>query len=37
MFRISQLYGVSIEQIQVWNNLTDVGVNVGQKIKIMKP
>ncbi len=37
MFRISQIYGVSIEQIQSWNNLTDVGVKMGQKIKIMKP
>ncbi|GAB3780254.1 hypothetical protein GCM10028818_32120 [Spirosoma horti] len=37
MFRISQIYGVTIEQIQTWNNLTDPGVKVGQKIKIMKP
>ncbi len=37
MFRISQIYGVSIEQIQSWNNLTDVGVKMGQKIKIIKP
>ncbi|AKD58358.1 LysM peptidoglycan-binding domain-containing protein [Spirosoma radiotolerans] len=37
MFRISQIYGVTIEQIQTWNNLTDSGVKVGQKIKIMKP
>ena len=37
MFRISQIYGVTIEQIQTWNNLTDAGVKVGQKIKIMKP
>jgi membrane-bound lytic murein transglycosylase D len=37
MFRISQIYGVSIEQIQSWNNLSDSGVKVGQKIKIIKP
>ncbi|MFD2933048.1 LysM peptidoglycan-binding domain-containing protein [Spirosoma flavum] len=37
MFRISKLYGVSIEQIQTWNNLTDIGVKQGQKIKIVKP
>ncbi|MVM31302.1 LysM peptidoglycan-binding domain-containing protein [Spirosoma sp. HMF4905] len=37
MFRISQIYGVSIEQIQAWNNLSDVGVKLGQKIKIVKP
>jgi membrane-bound lytic murein transglycosylase D len=36
MFRISQIYGVSVEQIQEWNNLSDVGVKVGQKIKIVK-
>lgn len=37
MFRISQIYGVTIEQIQTWNDLTDAGVKVGQKIKIVKP
>lgn len=37
MFRISQIYGVTIEQIQQWNNLTDTGVKMGQKIKIVKP
>lgn len=36
MFRISKIYGVTIEQIQGWNNLTDVGVKEGQKIKIVK-
>ena len=36
MFRISKNYGVSVEQIQAWNNLSDVGVKEGQKIKIVK-
>lgn len=36
MFRISKQYGVTIEQIQGWNNLTDAGVKEGQKIKIVK-
>lgn len=36
MFRISKLYNVTIEQIQQWNNLTDVAVKEGQKIKIIK-
>ncbi|UHG89948.1 LysM peptidoglycan-binding domain-containing protein [Spirosoma oryzicola] len=36
MFRISKQYGVSIEQIQEWNNLTDNTVKEGQRIKIMK-
>lgn len=35
LFRISKIYNVTIEQIQNWNNLTDVGVKVGQKLKIM--
>ncbi|GAB4033074.1 lytic transglycosylase domain-containing protein [Spirosoma gilvum] len=36
MFRISKNYGVTIEQIQSWNNLSDVTVREGQKIKILK-
>ncbi|QKZ14368.1 LysM peptidoglycan-binding domain-containing protein [Spirosoma sp. KUDC1026] len=36
MFRISKNYGVTIEQIQTWNNLTTTEVKVGQKIKIVK-
>ncbi|QJW89220.1 LysM peptidoglycan-binding domain-containing protein [Spirosoma taeanense] len=37
MFRISKQYGVTIEQIREWNNLTDVGVKEGQRIRITKP
>lgn len=36
MYRISQQYGVSIEQLKEWNNLKDTGVQLGQKIKIIK-
>ena len=36
MYRISQQYGVTIEQIKEWNNLKDTGVQVGQKIKLNK-
>ncbi|GAB3750719.1 lytic transglycosylase domain-containing protein [Spirosoma pomorum] len=36
MFRISKNYGVTIEQIQAWNNLTTTEVKAGQKIKIVK-
>ncbi|GAB3992128.1 hypothetical protein GCM10028807_24520 [Spirosoma daeguense] len=36
LFRITQIYGVTAEQIQSWNNMTDTGVKVGQKLKIMK-
>ena len=34
MFRISKIYGVTVEQIQEWNKLTDVGVNEGQRLRI---
>lgn len=36
MYRISQQYGVSIEQIKEWNNLKTTVVQVGQKIKLIK-
>jgi membrane-bound lytic murein transglycosylase D len=36
MFRVSKQYDVRIEQIQEWNNLSDVGVKEGQKLKIVK-
>ncbi|MBC8152940.1 MAG: LysM peptidoglycan-binding domain-containing protein [Bacteroidetes bacterium] len=34
MYRISKQYNVSIEQIKEWNQLTDVAVREGQKLKI---
>lgn len=36
MYRISKQYGVTIEQIQEWNQLSDVTVKEGQRIKIVK-
>ena len=36
MFSISKRYDVSISQIQEWNNLTDTGVQLGQRLKIVK-
>lgn len=36
MFSISQKYGVKIDQIKEWNNLTDNGVKIGQQLKIKK-
>ena len=36
MFRISKQYGVTVEQIQSWNQLSGGGVNVGQQLKIIK-
>jgi len=36
MFSISKRYDVPISQIQEWNNLTDTGVQLGQRLKIVK-
>jgi membrane-bound lytic murein transglycosylase D len=36
MFRISRQYGVTVEQIQSWNQLSGGGVNAGQQLKIIK-
>ncbi len=37
MYRISKQYNVSIEQIKEWNQLQDVTVKEGQKLKILQP
>ncbi len=36
MFRVSKLYGVTIEQIQAWNQLPDATVKIGQRLRIVK-
>ncbi|GAB3316317.1 hypothetical protein GCM10027299_06380 [Larkinella ripae] len=36
LFRISKQYGVTVEQIQTWNQLSSGGVSVGQQLKIIK-
>jgi membrane-bound lytic murein transglycosylase D len=36
MYRISKEYGVTVQQIQEWNSLTDTNVKEGQKLKIEK-
>lgn len=36
MFSISQAYGVSIEEIKQWNNLTDNSLSIGQELVIKK-
>ncbi|RRB00066.1 LysM peptidoglycan-binding domain-containing protein [Larkinella rosea] len=36
MFGISRKYGVTVDQIQNWNQLSGGGVNVGQQLKIIK-
>jgi membrane-bound lytic murein transglycosylase D len=37
MFRVAQKYGVKVDQIKEWNNLTETGVQAGQKLKVKKP
>lgn len=37
LFRLSQIYGVSVDEIKKWNNLSDNTIRVGQKITIFKP
>lgn len=37
LFRLSQMYGVTVEDIKKWNNLSDNTIKVGQKITIIKP
>jgi len=36
MFRVAQKHGVKVDQIKDWNNLTETGVQAGQKLKIKK-
>ncbi|GAB3916604.1 LysM peptidoglycan-binding domain-containing protein [Larkinella terrae] len=36
MFGISRKYGVSVDQIQNWNQLSGASVNIGQQLKIIK-
>ncbi len=37
LFRISKIYGVSVPELQEWNNLTTAYVREGQKIRVAKP
>lgn len=37
MFSISQAYGVSIDDIKLWNNLTSNALSIGQELIIRKP
>ncbi|MFD1141877.1 LysM peptidoglycan-binding domain-containing protein [Larkinella insperata] len=36
LYRVSKQYGVTVEQIQNWNQLSSGGVTVGQQLKIIK-
>ncbi len=37
LFRISQKYGVTVDEIKKWNNLPDNNIKIGQKLIIYKP
>lgn len=37
LFRISKMYGVSVEQLQEWNKLGTAYVREGQKIRVVEP
>lgn len=37
MYSISKLYGVSVDDIRKWNNLTDNSISIGQELVIRKP
>jgi membrane-bound lytic murein transglycosylase D len=36
LFRISQKYGVSVDDLKTWNNLPDNNIKIGQQLKILK-
>lgn len=36
LYRISKIYGCTVEQIQAWNHLKGTALKVGQKLHIMK-
>jgi membrane-bound lytic murein transglycosylase D len=36
MFSIAQKYGVKVDQVREWNGMTDLGVKLGQQLKIKK-
>lgn len=37
LFRISQIYDVTVDQIKAWNNLRDNLISIGQELTIRKP
>jgi LysM repeat protein len=37
MYSISKTYGVSVDELKKWNNLTDNSLSVGQEIIVKKP
>lgn len=37
LFRISQRYGVAVDDLKKWNNLPDNNIKIGQKLLVNKP
>jgi LysM repeat protein len=37
MYSISRMYGVSVEDIRRWNNLSDNSISIGQELVVKKP
>jgi membrane-bound lytic murein transglycosylase D len=37
LFRISQRYGVPVDDLKKWNNLPDNTIKIGQKLLVTKP
>ncbi len=37
MYSISRQYGVSVDEIRKWNNLTDNNISIGQELIVRKP
>lgn len=37
MFSIAQKYGISVDELKQWNNLTDNALSIGQELVVRKP
>ena len=37
LYRISRTYGVTVEQLKKWNNLTDNIISIGQRLIVSRP
>ncbi len=37
MYSISKMYGVSVDDLRKWNNLTDNSISIGQELIVKKP
>ena len=37
LYRISRTYGVTVEQLKKWNNLTDNIIGIGQRLIVSQP